>query len=411
MISLRSFGRILFLNFMKSNSKSTKKVKKVKSESLSEPRLKKGTNVSHSNLSLPKIKLVGIGGAGGNALTRINGLIRGLETIALNTDLQDLQLTKATKKIQIGKQTTLGRGSGMDPEIGRRSAEESKEEIAKALEGAELVFLTCGLGGGTGSGGAPVVAEIARSLGILTVAIVTWPFSFEGKERAEVARLSHSLLKERVDALVTVSNDRIFNLIDANTSLKKAFWEIDGILREGIQAIHDLIMKPGLINVDFADLKTIVKNSGDALLGIGMAAGKDRAEKAALQAIQSPLLDLTIENAKGVLFNISSRGDLNMVEVQQVAKTITNSIAEDARVIFGANTDHLLAKDKLKVVVIATGFNRSQAASPLPFNRLTPTEEKQEELSLISRDVLKEKIEPFESLEEEPAFLRRLKKS
>ncbi|MEW5805322.1 MAG: cell division protein FtsZ [Patescibacteria group bacterium] len=366
---------------------------------------------SRKDFSMPKMKLVGIGGAGGNALTRIQGIVRGLETIALNTDAQDLQNTKASKKIQIGRQITRGRGSGMNPEIGQKAVEESKEQIAKALEGAELVFITCGLGGGTGSGGSPIVAEIAQSLGIVTIGVVTLPFSFEGKERQEVAQASHLLLKERVDALVTVPNDRIFNIIDVNTSLKKAFWEIDEILREGIQAIYDLIMKPGLINVDFADLKTIIKNSGESLLGIGVASGKDRAEKAAAQAIQSPLLDITIDDAKGVLFNISARGSLNMVEVQQAAKTITNSISENARVIFGANFDHRLPKNKLKIVVVATGFNRFQEASTLPFDRESAESTAEEETSLLTRDVLKEKIEPFESLEEEPAFLRRLKKS
>jgi cell division protein FtsZ len=392
--------------------KSAKKTKKIRTRAskarIIKPRALRSELIKE--FRAPKIKIVGVGGAGGNALTRIQSVIRGIETIAFNTDAQDLQSTKASKRVQIGKQTTFGRGSGMDPEIGKKSAEESKEEISKALEGAELVFLTCGLGGGTGSGASPIIAEVAKSLGIVTIGVVTLPFSFEGKERDNVARISHALLRERLDALVTVPNDRIFNIIDANTSLRKAFWEIDEILREGIQAIYDLIMKPGLINVDFADLKTIVKSSGEALLGIGLADGKDRAEKAARRAIQSPLLDITIDNAKGVLFNISARGNLNMVEVQQAAKAITSSISQEAKVIFGANFDNRLPRNKLKIVVVATGFNRLREVSALPFGYEPVKQEETEESELLTRDILREKIKPFESLEDEPAFLRKAKK-
>ena len=364
------------------------------------------------DLSLPKLKLVGIGGAGGNALTRMQGLLRGVETIALNTDVQDFKMCDASRKIQIGKTVASGRGAGMNPEIGRQSAEESAEEIEKALEGSELVFITCGLGGGTGSGAAPVVARIARSKGMLCVAIVTMPFSFEGSERHHIATQAWSQLHESVDALITVSNDRVFNVIAADTSLKKAFWHIDEILREGVHAIYDVIMRPGLINVDFADVKSILQNSGSALLGMGMARGKDRAADAAKRAIASPLLDMTIENAHRVLFHIASREDLTMFEVQQAAQTITSSISQDARVIFGATFDHSLEKGDLKITVIASGFDEPQKSftgRSLPlYERKDASQFKTEDESVAQKDILGEKIKQFENLDE-PAFLRRKK--
>ncbi|OGY40855.1 MAG: cell division protein FtsZ [Candidatus Brennerbacteria bacterium RIFOXYD1_FULL_41_16] len=421
-----------------------KKIKKIKSKS----RLIKKTaktrairidaNVdfqAKAAFSVPKIKIIGVGGAGGNALSRIESIMPSIETIAFNTDIQDLRGCKAKKKIQIGKEATRGRGSGMDPDLGRHSAEENKEEILKSLEGAEIVFLTCGLGGGTGSGASPVVAECAQSLGAIVVAVVTMPFSFEGKEREQVAYRAHQKLLEKVDALVTVPNDRVFNIIDTNTSLKKAFWQIDEILREGIQAIHDLVVKPGLNNVDFADLKAIIKNSGEALLGIGFGDGKDRAIKAAQKAIQSPLLDITINNAKGVLFNVSAKDDLTMIELQQAAKTITELVSPEAKIIFGTSFDSRLSKGKMKITVVATGFNKDKEThSALPFDysqsnyssfdktqggqgrsfgysqdRKSGVEEKDSEISSHAKDVLKEKIKPFESLEDEPAFLRKKK--
>ncbi|PIP50261.1 MAG: cell division protein FtsZ [Candidatus Brennerbacteria bacterium CG11_big_fil_rev_8_21_14_0_20_43_10] len=366
------------------------------------------------NVFLPKIRIVGIGGAGGNALTRMEGIMKGIETIAFNTDAQDLKMCRASKKVQIGKHLTHGRGAGMNPEIGRQAAEENKEEIAKTLEGSELVFLTCGLGGGTGSGAAPVVAQIARSQGSLCVAIVTMPFSFEGTQRYAIASRAWAMLRDCVDALITVSNDRVFNVISQDTSLKKAFWHIDEILREGVQAVYDIIMKPGLINVDFSDVKTIMQNSGPALLGIGMAKGKDRAHDAANRAIGSPLLDMTMENAHHVLLNISSREGLTMLEVQQAAQTITASIAQDARVIFGATFDHRLGKGDMKITVIATGFGEDSGsvasrALPLGYEQKHIAEISTEE-SQSHKDMLSEKMKQFEGLEE-PAFLRRKKPS
>ncbi len=399
-------------NTISSRKKAKKTVRKVIEAVRSDKDLGTERFVKKEESFLPKIKLVGIGGAGGNALTRMQGLLRGVETIALNTDVQDFKMCEASRKIQIGKAAASGRGAGMNPEIGRQSAEESSEEIEKVLEGAELVFVTCGLGGGTGSGAAPVVARIARSKGILCVAIVTMPFSFEGSERHHIATQAWSQLHESVDALITVSNDRVFNVIAADTSLKKAFWHIDEILREGVRAIYDVIMKPGLINVDFADVKSILQNSGSALLGMGMARGKDRAQDAAKRAIASPLLDMTIENAHRVLFHIASREDLTMFEVQQAAQTVTSSISQDARVIFGATFDHSLEKGDLKITVIASGFDEPQKsftgrALPL-YERKETNQFKQEEEPIAQKDILGEKIKQFENLDE-PAFLRRKK--
>ncbi len=369
---------------------------------------------AHGDVNLPKMKVIGIGGAGGNALTRMQGLLRGVETIALNTDAQDFKTCEASRKIQIGRTAAAGRGAGMNPDIGRQSAEESKDEIEQALAGAELVFLTCGLGGGTGSGAAPVVARIARSRGILCVAVVTMPFSFEGSERHHIATQAWSQLHEAVDALITVSNDRVFNVIAPDTSLKKAFWHIDEILREGVRAAFDVIMKPGLINVDFADVKSILQNSGSALLGIGTARGKDRATNAAQRAIASPLLDMTIENAHRVLFHIASREDLTMFEVQQAAQAITASIAQDARVIFGATFDHSLEKGDMKITVIASGFDEPQKSftgRSLPlYDHKENAVFGQDERTSAQKDALGEKMKQFENLEE-PAFLRRKRQS
>ncbi|KKU10618.1 MAG: Cell division protein FtsZ, partial [Parcubacteria group bacterium GW2011_GWA1_45_7] len=288
---------------------------------------------------LPRMKIIGIGGAGGNALSRMHGVIKGIGTIALNTDAQDLRFTQADYKIQVGKNVTFGRGAGMNPEMGKKSVEESKDEVIAALQGTELAFITCGLGGGTGSGAAPVVAELCRSLNMVTIAVVTMPFTFEGKERMQIAQGAWNALVTHVDALITVHNDRVFSIIEANTSLKKAFWHVDEILREGIQAVSDLIIKPGLINVDFSDLKAIVQRAGPALLGIATAQGKDRAERAAEHAITNPLVESSIDNARRVLLNITACGDLSMIEVQRVAQVITERVHPDAKIIFGANFD------------------------------------------------------------------------
>lgn len=318
----------------------------------------------HSS-SLPTIKVIGVGGAGGNAVSRMTGKIRGIEFIAVNTDLQDLDNTSARVKIPIGKAVTRGMGAGMNPEVGRQAAEENREDILRSLEGADLVFITCGLGGGTGSGGAPVVAECSREVGALSVAVVTKPFVFEGTKRQRVADEAWKTLSSKVDAIITVPNDRVFNIISRTTPLLEAFERIDDILRQAVQGMSDLIARPGFINVDFADIRSVMTQAGPAILGIGEAGGQDRAAKAAAAAIQSPLLDLSIDGAKGVVFNIAGRENMGMAEVNEVAKIITESVDSDARIIFGATVDSRLRATELKVTVIAAGFGSELRPLPL----------------------------------------------
>jgi len=302
------------------------------------------------------IKVVGVGGSGGNAISRMKqAKIKGVELIAINSDFQDLQKTSADIKVQIGSEITQGLGTGMNPELGKQSALENREEIQEALRGSDLVFITYGLGGGTGTGGGPVVAQIARELGALTVAVVTRPFSFEGQARNKLAEVGAKKLKENVDSLITISNDKLLSILDPNISLVKAFWFCDDILRQAVQGISDLIMLPGIINVNFADIRGIIKNSGTALLGVGRASGDKRAETAARLAINSPLLDSSCKGAKGVLFNIAGQ-DISLLEIDEAAKEITREVNPEARVIFGAIQDEKLKKGEIKVTVIATGF-------------------------------------------------------
>jgi cell division protein FtsZ len=297
------------------------------------------------------------------------GKIRGVEFIAVNTDLQDLMKTEARVKISIGKSVAKGMGAGMNPEVGRQAAEENRDDIARALSGADLVFITCGLGGGTGSGASAIIADCAREVGALSVAVVTKPFIFEGAQRRRIAEDAWRTLASKVDAIITVPNDRVFNIISRTTPLLEAFERIDDILRQAVQGISDLIARPGLINVDFADIRTIMHQAGPAILGIGVAAGTERAQAAASAAIQSPLLDLSIDGARGVLFNISGRENMGMAEVNEVAKLITESVDPEARIIFGATFDPRLRANELKVTVIAAGFGAS--AGELPFRQQT----------------------------------------
>lgn len=304
-----------------------------------------------------KIKVVGIGGGGGSALMRmIAEKLRGVEFIAVNTDAQALHQNLAQIKIPIGKTATRGLGAGMNPEVGRRAAEENANDIRSAIQGADMVFLTCGLGGGTGSGGAPEVAKIAREVGALTVAVVTKPFSFEGAQRKRIADESYLELAEHVDTLITIPNDRVLQIIDKKTSLLEAFKIVDDVLRQGVQGISEIITIPGLINVDFADVKAIMQNAGSALMGIGRASGENRAVEAAKQAIASPLLEISIDGAKGILFTVTGSPDLAMYEVAEAAKIITGSADDDAKVIFGANIDPSL-QDEVRITVVATGFD------------------------------------------------------
>lgn len=306
---------------------------------------------------MAKIKVVGVGGGGGNAVNRMVGSeLTNVDFIAVNTDAQALYYNNAPHKINIGKATTKGLGAGSNPEVGKKSAEESSEEIRAALEGADMVFVTAGMGGGTGSGAAPMIAEIAKELGALTVAVVTKPFSFEGTQRMKHAELALQTLKERVDTLIVIPNDKILNIIDKKTPLVDAFTIVDDVLRQGIQGISDLITVGGMINVDFADVKTIMQNAGSALMGIGFGAGENRAVEAARAAIDSPLLELSIEGAKGIILNITGGNDLSMFEIDEAARVVTEYTSEDAHVIFGAVVNDAYTGE-IKVTVIATGFD------------------------------------------------------
>ncbi len=304
-----------------------------------------------------KIKVIGVGGSGGSAINRmIDCGIKGVEFIAVNTDVQALHYNKAAKKLHIGKTITRGLGAGMNPELGRQSAEEGQNELRDMLKDADMVFVTCGLGGGTGTGAAPVVAEIARDLGALTVAVVTKPFVFEGVQRKNIAERGLSELADKVDTIITIPNDKLLQVIDKKTSLLDAFMVVDEILRQGVQGISELITVPGIINVDFADVKAVMSNAGSALMGIGQASGENKAIEAAKAAISSPLLEMSIEGARGILFTIVGGNNLTMHEVNEAAKVITSSADEEAKIIFGAVIDEKM-KDEIKVTVVATGFN------------------------------------------------------
>ncbi len=309
------------------------------------------------------IRVIGVGGGGMNAVNRmIEEKIKGVDFIALNTDVQALHHSLAKTKLAIGRSVTRGLGAGMNPDIGFRAAEESQNEIRNAVNGADMVFITCGLGGGTGSGAAHHVAKLARDVGALTVAVVTKPFTFEGAQRKRIADEAYEQLAANVDTIITIPNDRVLQIIDKKTSLMDAFTIVDDVLRQGVQGISELITIPGLINVDFADVKAIMKQSGSALMGIGSATGENRAIEAAKQAIASPLLEISIEGAKGVLFTITGSSDLGMHEVAEAAKIITGSTDDDARVIFGANVNPNL-EDEVIITVVATGFDGSEQAS------------------------------------------------
>ena len=306
---------------------------------------------------MTKIKVIGVGGSGSNAVSRMaSHKIQGVELIAVNTDLQDLKKAKADLKIQIGKDITKGLGSGMNPEIGKKAAQEQKEELSEAIKGADMVFITCGLGGGTGSGAAPVISEIAKSLGILTIVLTTTPFSFEGAPRQKIAQKALEEIRSKVDTLVVIPNDKILSLADQNTTLLSAFWIADDILRQAVQGISDLILVPGIVNVDFADVKSIMADSGQALFGQGKGKGEKRIEQAVNQAINSPLASFSIQGAKGVLFNIFGGDDLTLAEIDQAAKIITKNIDPQAKVIFGAVKDKKLKKGEIRIMIVATGF-------------------------------------------------------
>lgn len=304
-----------------------------------------------------RIKVIGVGGSGKNAINHMIGSkVNGVEFIVMNTDVQDLHKSLADKKINLGKNLTKGLGAGMNPEVGKRAAEETKAEIQDVIKGADLVFIACGMGGGTGTGAAPIVARASKEQGILTVAVVTRPFSFEGQNRMRLAEMGIKELEKEVDAIVIIPNDRLLAISDKETTFKDAFAMCDEVLRQAVEGITDLITTPGIINVDFADIRAIMFDAGSALMGIGRASGENRAEEAALRAINSPLLEISINGAKGVLFSIAGNEDLGIQEVQTAAKIITESIDPDAKVIFGTTRDEKLKKGEIRITVIATGF-------------------------------------------------------
>jgi len=377
-----------------------------------------------------KIKVIGVGGSGGSAVNRmIQSKIKGVEFVAVNTDVQALHHSLAPLKLHIGRTITRGLGAGMDPEVGRRAAEENQNEIRDLLKGADMVFITCGLGGGTGSGAAPVVADLAREAGALTVGVVTKPFTFEGAQRRDIGDRAYDQLSENVDTIISIPNDRILQIIDKKTSLLDAFSIVDDVLRQGVQGISELITIPGLINVDFADVKAIMSSQGSALMGIGRASGENRAVEAAKAAIASPLLEVSVDGARGILFTVTGGPNMGMHEVSEAAKVITASADPNAKIIFGAIINEGM-KDEVKVTVIATGFddrkeNKASSAvvasgmfSPTPFVKAKTSALPPVESPLPERAVAKPAaapspvIKPLKKQEENedleiPAFIRK----
>jgi cell division protein FtsZ len=345
---------------------------------------------------LAVIKVIGIGGGGTNAVNRmINSGLQGVEFIAINTDAQALQMTDADQKIHIGEKITRGLGAGADPKIGAEAAEENKAEIEEALRGADMVFVTAGKGGGTGTGAAPVVAKIARDSGALTVGVVTRPFAFEGRRRSTFAEEGIKRLKENVDALIIIPNDRLLQVAEKRTSMMDAFRMADDILRKGVQGITDLITVPGLINLDFADVRTIMQNSGSALMGIGESSSENRGAEAAKLAISSPLLEASIEGATGIILNITGGLDLGLFEVNEAAEIVHNAAHQDANLIFGAVIDETFG-EKVSVTVIATGFDQRLATAQRRTERPVAEPREEETPTPEEGDVL-----------DIPAFLRR----
>ncbi|MEH7011933.1 cell division protein FtsZ [Neobacillus niacini] len=364
--------------------------------------------------SLATIKVIGVGGGGNNAVNRmIEHGVQGVEFIAVNTDAQALNLSKAEVKMQIGSKLTRGLGAGANPEVGKKAAEESKEQLEDALRGADMVFVTAGMGGGTGTGAAPVIAQIARDLGALTVGVVTRPFTFEGKKRSNQAAGGIGAMKEAVDTLIVIPNDRLLEIVDKSTPMLEAFREADNVLRQGVQGISDLIAVPGLINLDFADVKTIMSNKGSALMGIGMATGENRATEAAKKAISSPLLETSIDGAQGVLMNITGGSNLSLYEVQEAADIVATASDQEVNMIFGSviNENH---KDEIIVTVIATGFNeeviqpKSNTTRPA-FGQAKPqmgTVKREQKREEAPQEPVRQNNAPQEETLDIPTFLR-----
>jgi len=348
-----------------------------------------------------RIRVVGVGGSGKNAINHmIASKVRGVEFIAVNSDAQDLHRSLAKRKIHIGKNLTRGLGTGMNPELGKRAAEETRQEIQEALTGSDMVFITCGMGGGTGTGASAIVAKIAKEIGALVIAVVTKPFSFEGAQRKEIAERGLAELKKEVDAFIVISNDKLLSIVDKNTSAKDAFALCDEILRQAVEGVSDIITTPGDINTDFNDIKAIMESAGPALMGIGTAEGDDRAKQAAHQAVNSPLLDVSISGAKGILFVVAGSDDLGIMEVQEAAKVINESVDKNAKVIFGMMKDESLKKGQIRIIVIATGFPESAVhSSPAGFERSLfsiPAEKREEERGRIYHEILKRDVDKRE---------------
>src|SRR5690625_4864214 len=366
---------------------------------------------------LATIKVIGVGGGGNNAVNRmIDHGVEGVDFIAVNTDSQALNLSKAEVKLQIGEKLTRGLGAGANPEVGKKAAEESKEQIEEVLRGADMIFVTAGKGGGTGTGAAPVIAQIAKDIGALTVGVVTRPFSFEGIRRQKQAKTGIEELKEAVDTLIVIPNDRLLEIVDKNTPMLEAFREADNVLRQGVQGISDLIAKPGLINVDFADVKTIMYDKGSALMGIGVATGESRAVEAAKKAISSPLLETSIDGAQGVLMNISGGPSLSLFEVQEAADLVTSAADEEVNVIFG-NVINENLKEEVVVTVIATGFDRSELEPKQGGQRQVPQQKQPaqptQEMEKQQRPQEKQAEDSFQHDEDTldiPTFLRNRNK-
>ncbi|MEO6536709.1 MAG: cell division protein FtsZ [Candidatus Paceibacterota bacterium] len=354
-----------------------------------------------------RIRVVGTGGSGNNAVNHmINSKVKGVEFVAINTDAQDLHRSLAKRKIHIGKNLTKGLGAGMNPDLGRRAAEETRQEIQEALQGSDMVFITCGMGGGTGTGAAPIVAKIAKELGALTVAVVTKPFAFEGAQRTEIAEQGLAQLKKEVDAYLIIPNDKLLSIVEAQTSAKTAFALADEILRQAVEGVSDIITTPGEINTDFNDIKAIMEGAGPALMGIGIADGDNRAKDAAAQAVNSPLLDVSITGAKGILFVVAGADDLGILEVQEAAKVISESVDKSAKVIFGIMRDEKLKKGQVRIIVIATGFpDTGTEAGNNAFERSLfsmPKPEQEETRGRIFNDMLGRKEEATPMAAEEP---------
>lgn len=372
-----------------------------------------------------RIKVVGVGGSGKNAVNHmINSKVRGVEFISVNTDAQDLHHSEAKKKIHIGKNLTRGLGAGMNPELGKRAVEETKEEIQEAIKGADMVFIACGLGGGTGTGAAPVIARTAKELDALTVAVVTKPFAFEGQQRMRLAEAGLEELSQSVDALIVIPNDRLLATIDKDTSAKNAFAMCDDILKQAVEGISDLITMPGTVNnIDFADVRAVMENAGGALMGIGRASGEKRAEEAAKMAINSPLLEVSINGAKGVLFSIAGQDDLTMFEIHDAANLITESVDPNAKIIFGTVHDDKLKKGEVKITVIASGFpegymrknlfgdkqEESENGKGKIFNSVFGGKEREERREEEEEEKKQNVIDDDDEWGAVPAFLRRSK--